>query len=374
MTQISATVVAHSINEQGDELVTMLLVHPRIILAELNTHRMFSRNSASSRAIPFKKMVKSVQENPFIPIAWQKDHKGMQGNNYLEDKLSIQFATIAWLTARDMAIIFASSLHATDNGYESVTKQLCNRLLEPFMWHTTLVTTGKEGLENFFNLRCPQYGGETFLGVEKYFKSKKEALKHLQSVGVNISNLVRSTDLEWQQVNKGQAEIHIMALAEAMYDTYHESKPEFLKKDEWHIPFKDKISPEKIIDYIKATDRDTLALWYEETIIKRESIKISTAMCARTSYTKVGDEIDVDYAKLVELHDKLILQDPLHASPMEHIARCMNESEYEVFAKRTLKNFGQDVESGWCYNFRGFIPYRYFLDNKIDHYEQCRSS
>ena len=44
---------------------------PRIILAEFNTHRLFSRNSASSRAIPFKKMVQSVLENPFIPIAWQ---------------------------------------------------------------------------------------------------------------------------------------------------------------------------------------------------------------------------------------------------------------------------------------------------------------
>jgi thymidylate synthase ThyX len=90
---IQAKIVADSLNPQGDRLTTFIVTFPRIILAEFNTHRMFSRNSASSRAIPFDKMVKSVQENPFIPIVWQKDHKGMQGKEYLTDELSINFAT-----------------------------------------------------------------------------------------------------------------------------------------------------------------------------------------------------------------------------------------------------------------------------------------
>ena len=70
---IKAEIVAHSLSPQGDELISVLCTFPRIILAEVNTHRMLSKNTSSSRAIPFKKMVESVQNNPFIPIAWQKE-------------------------------------------------------------------------------------------------------------------------------------------------------------------------------------------------------------------------------------------------------------------------------------------------------------
>jgi len=97
---ISAKVVADSKNEYGNRVTTMVVTFPRIILAEFNTHRMFSRNSASSRAIPFEKMVKAVRENPFVPIAWMRDHKGMQGNEYLTDKEEIQEAKDIWLAAR----------------------------------------------------------------------------------------------------------------------------------------------------------------------------------------------------------------------------------------------------------------------------------
>ena len=80
MTKISAKVIADSKNEFGNRITTMIVTFPRFILAELNTHRMMSRNSASSRATPFEKMLEAVSNNPFIPIAWQKDHKGMQGS------------------------------------------------------------------------------------------------------------------------------------------------------------------------------------------------------------------------------------------------------------------------------------------------------
>lgn len=152
---IQAKVIADSKNEFGNRLTTMVVTFPRFILAELNTHRMLSKNSASSRAIPFEKMVKSVEENPFIPIAWQKTHKGMQGSEYLTDALSIQFAISNWLSAKDNAIKSAQALNSTKNGYDAVTKQLCNRLLEPFMWHTVIITATE--YSNFFALRCPIY-------------------------------------------------------------------------------------------------------------------------------------------------------------------------------------------------------------------------
>ena len=148
---ISAEVVADSLNQFGERITTMKLVFPRIILAEFNTHRMFNRNSASSRAIPFKKMLKMVQEQPFIPIAWQRDHKGMQGSEYLVDKKDIEYAIGTWLHQKDRAIEDAKILNSGAN----VTKQLCNRLLEPFMYHTVLLTATE--FDNFFKLRTPVY-------------------------------------------------------------------------------------------------------------------------------------------------------------------------------------------------------------------------
>ena len=86
---IKSEIVAHSLSLQGDELISVLCTFPRIILAEVNTHRMLSKNTSSSRAIPFNKMVESVQNDPFIPIAWQKEHKGMQGSEYFTDEKDI---------------------------------------------------------------------------------------------------------------------------------------------------------------------------------------------------------------------------------------------------------------------------------------------
>ena len=146
----SAKIVADSISPQGNRIISYLLTYPRFIHSELMTHRMFSRNSASSRAIPFEKMVKMVEEDPFTPIMWQKDHKGMQGTEYFTDEEAINDLKFNWLAARTDAVSFA--LHLNDLG---LTKQLCNRLLEPFMWHTVLVT-GTE-FENFFKLRMPCY-------------------------------------------------------------------------------------------------------------------------------------------------------------------------------------------------------------------------
>ena len=152
-TQIHAEIVGHSLSPQKDELISVLCTFPRIILAEINTHRMLSKNTSSSRAIPFKKMVESVQENPFIPIAWQKEHKGMQGTEYFTNKKDIAANEKMWLHARDYAI--QSAVAASRNF--GITKQLCNRLLEPFMWTTMLITGSREGWDNFHFLRNPIY-------------------------------------------------------------------------------------------------------------------------------------------------------------------------------------------------------------------------
>ena len=102
--KIEAKIIADSINPQGDRITTYLLTYPRFIHSELMTHRVFSRNSASSRAIPFEKMVRMVEEDPFIPIAWQKDHKGMQGSEYITEDRKYENSRYDWLKARSLAV------------------------------------------------------------------------------------------------------------------------------------------------------------------------------------------------------------------------------------------------------------------------------
>ena len=213
MKKIEAIIVADSKNVQGDRITTYELTFPRFILAELLTHRLFSRNSASSRAIPFKTMLKSVEEDPFIPIAWQKDHKGMQGTEYFKDSTDLEWLKNNHLAARDYAVERAKA--ASDKG---LTKQIVNRYLEPFLWHKVLVTATH--FDNFFELRCPKYYG--------VYKSQRDLFngKDVESRRRCISDVP----------NEGQGEIHIMALAEAMWDAKNKSTPKELKAGEWHCP------------------------------------------------------------------------------------------------------------------------------------------
>ena len=236
--EIKAEIIAGSLNEHGQKITSWVLTYPRIIHAEMMTHRVFSRNAASSRAIPALKMIADIEEDPFVPVAWQKEHKGMQGTEYFEEKEDIENCESAWLYGQKKALESARML--TSMG---ATKQLTNRLLEPFQWYTAIFTTTET--ENFFNLRCPQYeisymdtseglpGREVF----KSYRSRKDWSK--ENYQDEMDNW---TDTEWLQINKGQGEIHISLLAEAMWDSMNESEPNQLKAGEWHIPDFSKIS------------------------------------------------------------------------------------------------------------------------------------
>lgn len=344
MAKISATMVADSKSPHGHRISTMQVTFPRFILAELNTHRMLSRNSASSRAIPFEKMVKSVQENPFVPMAWMKDHKGMQGTEYVTNIGEVEDY---WLQARDEAVRYASGLNEA-----GVTKQLCNRLLEPFMWHTVLITATE--FSNFFALRCPQYVLTDFPNA--IYRSKKDVIAAYDQLMGN--DVVLEEDLNWLFLNKGQAEIHMMALAEAMWDCMNESTPKALAAGEWHIPFGDMLG-------IKYEYPNSL----KEEAWRMEMVKICTARCARISYTLVGEEgKPANYENDIKLHDRLA--ESGHWSPFEHCSKTMTEQEYESHISGKVE-FGTELEEGgwdivepdamykgWSGNFRGFIQYR----------------
>ena len=215
-------ILADSIGPQGNRLTTFKVTYPRIIHAEMCRHRILSRNTASSRAIPFDKMVKDVLENPFIPIAWQKDHKGMQGIEYHTGYYEVEGRNKQWLKARDCAVDYASILNESNT-----TKQLCNRLLEPFVWVTELIS-GTEW-NSFFSLRLPQYSFGKNTENPRLWKSRKDAIK-------DFPDWESRNDFFWQSINDSQAEIHIQKIAEMMWDEINSSKPKILQSGEWHIP------------------------------------------------------------------------------------------------------------------------------------------
>jgi thymidylate synthase ThyX len=177
----SAKIVADSVNQWGNRLTTFEVVIPRIILAEWNTHRMFTRNSASSRAIPVKKMLDMVANNPYVPTTWGKNQKGMQAAEEIlgEDALASERS---WLRARDWAMQEANMLMEI-----GVHKQTANRLLEPFMWHT-IINSATE-MSNFYGLRDDK-----------------------------------------------MAHPDIQITAGLMRDVTKQSEPKLLKYDQWHLP------------------------------------------------------------------------------------------------------------------------------------------
>lgn len=142
---IKATIIADSVSAHtGQRITTFELEYHRYIHSELMTHRQFSRNASSSRAIPIDKMIEQVEKSPAIPTHWGLNQSGMQAK---DEEANYVHAYNAWIDARNDAIKNAKKLQAL-----GLHKQIVNRVLEPFQMMKTLVTA--TSFDNFFNLRC----------------------------------------------------------------------------------------------------------------------------------------------------------------------------------------------------------------------------
>jgi thymidylate synthase ThyX len=290
-----AKVLADSVAPPGHRLTTLEATFPRFVLAEFNTHRVFSRNSASSRAIPVAKQLRRVLDDPYVPIEFGSNKPGMQAGPPLTGKAR-DAAEAEWLAARDDAVRHVlglitnpenvggfDDLHACLEAAQgsqkeppaewlNVHKQVANRLLEPFMWHTVIVSSTT--WENFWNLRCHP-----------------------------------------------DAQPEIRLIATKMRDAVERSVPTRLEPDEWHLPL------------VGQAER-------EEASSPEELAKISVGRCARVSYlTHVGTR---DLSADIALYDRLL--ESGHMSPMEHVARPMTPAELE--------------QSEWSGNFQGWIAHR----------------
>ncbi len=144
MTTITATVIEDT-DWAGARITTLELYYPRIIHSEFMTHRVFSRNAGSSRAIPVSRLISAVVDDPFVPEEWGLNQKGMQAQ---AAQANADVCRSIWLDARDNAVASAKLLADLN-----VHKQLVNRLLEPFSHIRVVATATGDVWDHFFHLR-----------------------------------------------------------------------------------------------------------------------------------------------------------------------------------------------------------------------------
>lgn len=297
---ITAKILADSISPQGIRLTTLQLRYPRFIHAEFMTHRMFSRNASSSRAIPVKRMIEDILRDPAMPMHWGKNESGMQAREQhtasviMMDRIDGQAVSFsrenAWLEAMSRAIDAARDFH--EAGYH---KQIVNRLLEPFAHINVVVSSAT--WNNFFALRQHE-----------------------------------------------DAQPEMRTLADAMWWAMRNSQSKLLKPGEWHLPY--------------VTLADMMA--YEDN--NPAWIKLSVARCARVSYLTHEGKQPLPEQDL-ELYDRLIGSVPLHASPAEHQATPDGLTEgYEgPYGEWRVGGWQNAHQHG---NFKGWRQYRKMLPNE----------
>lgn len=308
---IKAEIIADSLNISGNRLTTYVLEYPRFIHSEICTHRVFSKNAASSRAIPIEKMIQQVIDNPAMPVWWGKNQSGMQAKEELDnlekkcrsldehqlstltqrkrDLTDEEYAKTLWLSARDEAIKYVKRFNEL-----GLHKQIANRILEPW-FNIRIILSGTE-FENFFALRAHE-----------------------------------------------DAQPEFQALARLMLEEYNKSTPKLLQAGEWHIPFGDIIDLEKLVKVYAKKESESLLRQEKVDSIEDLKIKIAIARCARISYHNY--EGKDDYEADIKLCDRLFGSIPRHLSPTEHVAQAMDSSEF----------------SG---NFKGFKQYRKFFKDE----------
>lgn len=141
-------------------VTTFKVIFPRIILPEVNTHRVFSRNYQSSRAVPNKRLLSDWCV--YVPDRFMKNQPGMQSFEYLPEDVQEE-ARIIWKNHLEQSKTASKKL--SDLG---VHKQQCNRLLEPFLYIPGLITSSK--WDNFWELRCDE-------GADPVFRELADAMQ-----------------------------------------------------------------------------------------------------------------------------------------------------------------------------------------------------
>ncbi len=258
---IEARVICDSVSPQGKRITTLQLKFHRFILPEFNTHRLFSRNASSSRAIPVAKMIEHVRNDPAMPIHWGKNQAGMQAREELTGS-DVDAAKALWLEAAENATDVANAM----NNF-GVHKQVVNRLLEPFQWIHVVVTATE--WDNFFMLR-----------------------------------------------DHPAAQPEIQELARLMKKAMNESIPKELVIGEWHLPYvtdkevQDMIYTNQFNNAIKCSAARCARVSYIKHDGQLPSIEDDLELYNMLVTRPYTDKRGTTYGD----------NDPIHASPIEHQA------------------------------------------------------
>lgn len=305
-TNITAKVVADSISEHGKRITTFEIEYPRFIHSELMTHRMLSKNSSSSRAIPINKMLDQIESNMAIPVYWGKNKSGMQAveevSKFDEVKSILNWGRSYNYVKERVEDMIEIGLH----------KQVPNRLTEPFQM-MKVVITGTEW-DNFFNLRIHP-----------------------------------------------DAQPEICMLAYKMYQAMQESKPNVLKAGEWHLPYinvgwngkGEMCYADEVFDFIEL----------------EQAIKISAASCAAVSYRTESmtlEKADKIFDMLIKA--EVLHSSPFEhlATPVEYANANSSQIEYDLAMDKLIDNNAGithiNINGEYCSgNFVGWIQYRHTL-------------
>jgi len=309
---IDAKILDDHITPENHRLTTMRLRYPKAFVEqELGRHRMFSRNSSSGRAVPASVYIDEAtgDETRAGPAEWGVNQRGMQANSELE-LAQVEAAETIWGTAAEAAALYARRLTAL-----GLHKQVANALLTPFT-HYNVIVSGTEYM-NFFGLRLDR-----------------------------------------------AARPEIRILAEKMWAAYNESKPTLLYPGDWHLPLVDEQDWPIIAQYAKYLTDEQLK-WLQNIDVSLDvtlhlAIYVSMARCARISYssfkTKKRSTPDEDLNMAFE---KLVGQQPIHASPAEHQATPDMLTVYWHQYSPTEMSLWEHKEQ-WA-NYKGWRQYRAFI-------------
>lgn len=298
------------------------LTYPRILLAELNTHRQLARSTESSRAQPPEARLAQVRGKPYRPLRWGQRIKGMGAGADLEEAAA-EKASAAWDDAIYYALLCGEALATA-----GLAKEEVNRVVEPFSLCRTVVTSSQ--WDNFFALRTHETAHPAFT-----------------------------------------------LLARAMYVAGRRSMPVPLQPGEWHLPYITSGDVEVARGYVAfagaANDAGLrqpftygrLGSWADYHLCRW-----SAARCARVSYNILGRanaaptpaDDDKTWAQLTGMaeaenpaawawQNPAALSPgewpyrPIHASPMEH--QCTPPAE--------------NADLRWSGNLTGWVQFRKLL-------------
>jgi hypothetical protein len=187
---ISVKIIADSVSQEGIRLTTFQLCYPRIIHSELMTHRVFSRNASSSRAIPISRTIKDILTDPAEPLKWGSNKPGMQAGAELSG-FKQWLVRQAWHGTKRCAL-----LGARISQWAGAHKQVANRILEPWS-HISVVLTSTD-FSNWFALRCHENADPTIhqLAAEMGWAYRSSMPEPLQPGGWHLPYVDEDIDLE----------------------------------------------------------------------------------------------------------------------------------------------------------------------------------